>query len=318
MKIERVWAMPSRDTFSVPPIRDFVRRYLAQSRVSIDPLARNSHLATYTNDLNPNTLATYHMDAELFCRVLRWKGIRADLGIVDPPYSPRQVKECYEGVGLSVGTKETQMAALYARVRDVLDPLIEVGGVVLSFGWNSSGMGIGRGYIQEEMLIVCHGAAHNDTICLAERKLKGVPHHDGNGAAVGYQDNNRGFASFEIIDARENEHACLITARFKPQPSDCPRCGGPSYYRHGVRSQVIKDTPLYGKRLSVKVLRQRYKCRGCGKTFMQDISAVIDERRCMTRRLKRYIAHRGHAQTFRSIAREVGVDEKTIRNISSE
>lgn len=37
----RVWAMPSRDTFSVPPIGDFVRRYLSVAEVPVDPFARN-------------------------------------------------------------------------------------------------------------------------------------------------------------------------------------------------------------------------------------------------------------------------------------
>lgn len=32
--------MPSADTFSVKPIGDFVRRYLAESKASVDPFAR--------------------------------------------------------------------------------------------------------------------------------------------------------------------------------------------------------------------------------------------------------------------------------------
>lgn len=39
-----------------------------------------------------------------------------------------------------------------------------------SFGWNSAGMGISRGFDLIELLTVCHGAAHNDTICVAERR----------------------------------------------------------------------------------------------------------------------------------------------------
>jgi hypothetical protein len=42
----------------------------------------------------------------------------------------------------------------------------------LSFGWNSTGMGQKRGYEIIEILIVAHGSAHNDTICMAERKTR--------------------------------------------------------------------------------------------------------------------------------------------------
>lgn len=42
---------------------------------------------------------------------------------------------------------------------------------VISCGWNSAGMGIGRGFEIVEILLVCHGAAHNDTIVVVERRI---------------------------------------------------------------------------------------------------------------------------------------------------
>lgn len=166
----RVWAMPNHDTFSVPPIGAFVQKYLKSSSHSIDPFARNKRWADQTNDLNPDTAAEHHMDAVDFLRMMQGKVF--DLAIVDPPYSPRQISECYKGVGRSVGMKETQSAVLYKNVRDALDPLIDQEGIVLHFGWNSVGMGVKRGYELIEVLICCHGGAHNDTICIAERKIK--------------------------------------------------------------------------------------------------------------------------------------------------
>lgn len=160
--------MPSPNTFDVPPIRDFVTSWLRG--ISADPFARNSALATYRNDLNPETAAEYHMDAEDFLLRLGESGIELDCGIFDPPYSPRQISECYRSVGKDVTGTDTQNAALYKRVRDAMDALIKPGGIVLSFGWNSGGMGKSRGYTTEEILLVAHGGAHNDTICLAERK----------------------------------------------------------------------------------------------------------------------------------------------------
>lgn len=170
MQFKRVFAMPNAETFSIPPIAEFVQAFLVQSRISVDPFARNKTWATYTNDLDPTTSAQWHEDAETFCRILEAKGVRADLGIFDPPYSPRQIAECYKSIGLKVGTEETQNARLYKRCRDALDTLIVPGGIVLSFGWSSNGMGEGRGYDLLGILLVAHGGAHNDTICLVERK----------------------------------------------------------------------------------------------------------------------------------------------------
>jgi hypothetical protein len=168
-RFSRTWAMPNHETFSVKPIGDFIGRYLAKSKVSIDPFARNKRLATYTNDLDPNTKAEFHMDAEEFCKQL---GKTVDLVLFDPPYSPRQISECYKSIGMEVGMKETQSALLYKRVRDAAHSLVIAGGIVLSFGWNTVGMGKERGYEIEEIMLCCHGGAHNDTICLAERKME--------------------------------------------------------------------------------------------------------------------------------------------------
>lgn len=164
--------MPNANTFSIKPIGEFVARYIAASPgPSIDMFARNNIHAQWRNDLDPATAAPFHMDAAEFCHAIHNRGAQCSLALFDPPYSPRQISECYKGFGREVTIADTQNAALYKRVRDALDPLIPTGGVVLSFGWSSNGMGKGRGYEIEEILLVVHGGAHNDTICLAERKL---------------------------------------------------------------------------------------------------------------------------------------------------
>ena len=171
MKFSRKWAMPNHDTFTVPPIGEFVKHYLDKSVVSIDPFARNKKWASFTNDLNPATEAEYHMDAEAFLKMLSVEKVTADLVIFDPPYSPRQISECYKSIGMEVGMKETQSAILYQRVRNAIIPVLEPKGIVLSFGWNTVGMGKKHGFKIKEIMLVCHGGAHNDTICLAEEKI---------------------------------------------------------------------------------------------------------------------------------------------------
>lgn len=153
------------------PVADFIEPYRRASAASIDPFARNKRLADRTNDLDPETAADFHMEAEAFCREMANQGERFDLAYFDPPYSPRQISECYRKIGLAVGRKETQNAALYRRVRDAIDAVMLPGGVVLSFGWSTNGMGKVRGYSLERVLMVAHGGAHSDTICIAERRL---------------------------------------------------------------------------------------------------------------------------------------------------
>lgn len=172
MIFNRAFAMPNANTFSIKPIGELVARYIAASPVkSIDPFARNNTHADWRNDIDPATSAPFHMDAADFCREAGKRAAQCTLALFDPPYSPRQISECYKGFGREVTTADTQNAALYKRVRDAIDALIVPGGMVLSFGWSSNGMGKTRGYEIIEILLVAHGGAHNDTICLAERKL---------------------------------------------------------------------------------------------------------------------------------------------------
>ena len=167
--ITRQWSMPSSETFDVPPIASFIERWHREP--SVDPFARNSLWGTYRNDLSPDTAAQYHMEAGDFVALLVEEGLRAECVLFDPPYSPRQISEVYQSVGRRATTEDTQSPRLYRTVRDGLDRLLVSGGVALSFGWNSAGFGRERGYEVAEILLVAHGGAHNDTICVAEVKL---------------------------------------------------------------------------------------------------------------------------------------------------
>lgn len=170
MKINRVWAMPSSSTFDIKPIGEFVKAYLQQSKISVDPFARNKQWTTFTNDLNPNTSAQHHLDALDFLTRLQNQKIIADLVIFDPPYSARQISECYQQIGRTVTMQDTQGKS-WTNWKTAISKIIPINGIVLSFGWNSVGMGKKHGFELIEILLVCHGGMHNDTICIAEKRI---------------------------------------------------------------------------------------------------------------------------------------------------
>jgi hypothetical protein len=147
-----------------------VGRYFRNAKTTVDPFARNNTWAAFTNDINPNTTADYHKDARDFLRMIRDMKIVADVVVFDPPYSPRQITEHYAACGKKATMLDTQTACLYAECRKLIWEITEPGSVVLSFGWNSCGMGkIGWDIL--EIMLVAHGGAHNDTICMAEKRI---------------------------------------------------------------------------------------------------------------------------------------------------
>lgn len=166
--INRVWAMPNRWTFTIKPIAELVARYVGDGKGWVDPFAGMYSPAEFTNDLNPEMPTKEHLDAELFCLMLDgvYKGV-----IYDPPYSYRQIKECYNSIGLRPTQLETS-TNFYRKVINAVYRKMEVGGVALCFGWNSIGFGRKRGFELLEVLLVCHGQHHNDTICTVEIKAR--------------------------------------------------------------------------------------------------------------------------------------------------
>lgn len=141
MTFSRYWQMPNSETFSIPVIGDFVKKYLSRSRVSVDPFARNKRWATYTNDLNPETEAEHHLECEDFLRHLAEKGVKADLFIMDSPYSPRQVKEVYDGIGRKMKQEDAWGGAMRKRRRELMEPILCEEATVLTFGWDTNGIG---------------------------------------------------------------------------------------------------------------------------------------------------------------------------------
>jgi hypothetical protein len=164
--IIRAWAMPNKYTFKIEPIKKLLKGYVSQNEIWIDPFAGFNSPAKHTNDLNPKAPTTSHCQALEFVRQFD----KIDGILFDPPYSPRQIVECYKSLGLSVSQETTQNAKLYKEVKDEAASRMRSGSIAISFGWNSVGFGKQRGFFPVEILIVYHGAAHNDTIVVVEEK----------------------------------------------------------------------------------------------------------------------------------------------------
>lgn len=119
---------------------------------------------------------------------------------------------------------------------------------------------------------------------------------------------------FHALSQQEHENHLEIIVENRVKPQSCPHCGFTQLYSHDKTEQVFFDTPMQGKPVVLKTQRVRYKCRSCGKTFREPL-ADIDDKRLMTTRLKEYIQKRSMSDTFAVVARETGLDEKTIRHV---
>ncbi|MFQ5788615.1 MAG: site-specific DNA-methyltransferase, partial [Thermodesulfobacteriota bacterium] len=113
IKIERVWAMPNKRTFQIPPIKKLIKDEIPDNYEVIDPFPFE-YFEDATDYLK--RVPSFHY------------------GLFDPPYSPRQLKECYKGKG-EYDTK----ASTWSNWKDLMAE--KVTKKCISFGWNTCGLG---------------------------------------------------------------------------------------------------------------------------------------------------------------------------------
>jgi len=167
MEIKRVWAMPNRYTFKVKPIMELVKRYVGDGHGWIDPFAGKTSPAETTNDIDEKMPTRFHQDALTFLKSLDTENYVG--AIYDPPFNPVQAKWCYEG---NIYKRNTDFYRHMSSCRKEISRVVRPGGIVISCGFNSGGIGKKWGFKIMEILMIAHGANRNDTIVTVERKIQ--------------------------------------------------------------------------------------------------------------------------------------------------
>lgn len=155
MRIERIWAMPNKWTFTIKPIRELLEQEVSGDWV--DPFAgeNGSKYAGLTNDLAFGGVSALEY--------LKGLNGQYDGVLYDPPYSITQARQ--------YGHKEFGSMKYWADVKNEMARLIKPGGKAICFGWCSMGLGKGRGFEMTRILLVPHGGSKNDTLVTVERKI---------------------------------------------------------------------------------------------------------------------------------------------------
>lgn len=166
MKIKREWAMPNKNTFSILPIKKMIETYYKEDEKWLNPFANTSKYGI-TNDIDDEIDTNFSLDALEFLKLFDNNSI--DGILFDPPFSPRQVSECYKKMGRTVNYQDTS-SAFWSKLKNEISRIVKPDGIVITFGWNSGGIGKTNDFEIKEILLVAHGGWHNDTICTVEVK----------------------------------------------------------------------------------------------------------------------------------------------------
>lgn len=153
---------PKSYTFEMPKLRKW-QEQLAKGKV-LNLFAGKVKLNCneVRVDIDLNAPADYHMDAYDF--VKQWRGKPFDTVILDPPYNLRKAMEKYDG----------RFIHRFTRLKNALPSIMRVGGIVITYGYDTTGMGVRRGFVKEGVGMINHSGAHKDTLIVIERYL-GTP-----------------------------------------------------------------------------------------------------------------------------------------------
>ncbi len=157
IEFKRVWAMPNKRTFNIKPIRKLIEKHSYMA---------NWHSCMINTWIDPFPYP-YKRDALEYLSEFKDNSVEGVL--FDPPYSPRQLKECYDGLGMVLHDTKS---SVWAKWKNEIARVIQPGGKCISFGWSSNGLGKNRGFKIIEILLVAHGGNHNDTIITVEKKVQ--------------------------------------------------------------------------------------------------------------------------------------------------
>jgi hypothetical protein len=146
------------------PVQALLKRY-GVGEGWIDPFAGEKSPAAVTNDIEGRG-NLYQMDGLAFLQGLGNESARGVL--FDPPYSAEQCLRLYKAKVKGTMGRTEYWYKCKVEIARILVP----GGVAISFGWDSTGIGKKRGFVIEEVLLLCHGAGHYDTIVTVDRKAQ--------------------------------------------------------------------------------------------------------------------------------------------------
>lgn len=109
------------------------------------------------------------MDALEFLKTIESES--ADLVLFDPPYSMTQASQLYHEYGKEKLEVNVANMKYWKLCKDNIARILKPNGRVICCGWNTNGLGKGRGFEMTAILDVVHGGSKNDTLVTLEYKV---------------------------------------------------------------------------------------------------------------------------------------------------
>lgn len=157
MKFTYLMQPPRRYTFEQPKVKQWVESIVYGRVLNLFAGKTLLDCDEIRVDIDKNMPADYHMEAYEFISIINV--LKFDCIILDPPYNLRKSREKYGG----------RYIGSFTKIKNKVISFLKGGGLIITFGYDTVGMGKGRGFNKEHILVICHSGDHNDTLAVVER-----------------------------------------------------------------------------------------------------------------------------------------------------
>ena len=150
-RIERSWSMPNSDVTRIKPVNQLLVEEFGDKEV-FDPF----HMPANYIDRNECALDILRVQYDNSQEAVLFR----------PPTTFRQAERYIKAHGM----KWDGRSSWWSDMKDEVARITVQDGIVISIGWDSNGLGIGRGFQLKRILIVAHGGHWRDTVVTVERQ----------------------------------------------------------------------------------------------------------------------------------------------------
>lgn len=127
-----------------------------------------------------------------------------------------------------------------------------------------------------------------------------------------------GLPGFQILSQSVTEEGELeVTIISSADRAACPHCGGVSPKQHDQRQRRKRDVPLAGRQVSLWLVKRRFWCLTCRRTFTE-ADTICGWRRRTTARLREAIGTQACSRPIAHVAAELDVGPRLVQTCLEE
>lgn len=119
---------------------------------------------------------------------------------------------------------------------------------------------------------------------------------------------------FKVLERHEVGNCITYVLEPISKPTCCPDCQDTNFIQHGITSRKARDLNEFNKLVGLVIKGHRYRCKSCGKTWV-DTYKSIDDAAKMTNRMRDYIINQCLQTTFTDIKKELDISLTAIEKI---